>query len=177
MIRKSRLGGRESTALSYARRSIEALKKATEDKKNNEATINLAWFRLVCPVAELRDAGEALRLARELTARSPERADSWTILGAALYHGGDFQAALSAFQKARELDAAKFGFWDFYVAMAHWRLDHKQEAQACFDRAAAWMKGHPTTKLQHGIHSQAASVLKLPDPGPPSRTGQAAQAK
>jgi len=36
---------REATALPYARRSLTAFQQAAENKKNDAATVNLAWFR------------------------------------------------------------------------------------------------------------------------------------
>ena len=80
---KQPVPNRQANALSYARQALAASRKAAEHKDKNTATINLAWFYLVCPVVELRDPREAIRLARELTERAPKRADSWTILGAA----------------------------------------------------------------------------------------------
>ncbi len=158
-------GDRESTARAYARKALELFQKTAESKTDNATIVNLAWFRLTCPVAEFRDFGEAERLARELTSRSPERFDSWSILGASRYHNGDYPGSLSAFQKAREVDQAKFGFWDFYVAMAQWQLGEKPEAQASFERAAGWMKSNPGKKVAQGIRAQAASVLNLADRG------------
>ena len=120
---------REAAALPYASRALASFREAAKNQKLSAPTVSLAWFLLVGPSAELRNPGEAFRLARALSARAPERADSWTILAQACYHCGDDRAALSAFQIARGLDRTKFGFWDFYVAMAECRLGRMPEAQ------------------------------------------------
>jgi len=161
---KQPVPNRQTIALSYARQALATSRKAAEHRDNNSATINLAWFYLVCPVAELCDARESLRLARGLTERSPERADSWTILGAAAYNCGDHQSALSAFQNARQLDSRPFGFWDFFVAMAESQSGHETEARLAYDRAQSWLKTIPTRKMYDRLHAQAATVLKLPVP-------------
>jgi eukaryotic-like serine/threonine-protein kinase len=170
-------GSRQAVALPYAKRALAVFEEAAKDKKTTSGTINLAWFRLVCPVVALRNPGAALRLARELTTKAPKRADSWTILGAALYHGGQCQAALDAFDEARKLDGEKFGFWDFYVAMANWDLGHNEEARAGFGRAQEWMKRNPTSNLYERIRAQAESVMNSADSQPVIERGHEPDAK
>jgi hypothetical protein len=96
-----------------------------------------------------------------LTERAPKRADSWTISGAAAYHCGDFQAALTAFQNARKLEGKSLGFWDFLVAMVESQLGHKAEARLSFDRAQSWMRNNATNKMHRQLQAQAASLLNL----------------
>jgi tetratricopeptide (TPR) repeat protein len=155
---------RHTTAVSYAKRAFATYKSAATHENNNAATINLAWFCLVCPVVELRHTREALKLAQELTQRSPARADSWTIWGAAAYHCGDHQHALKPLQRARELDGQSFGFWDFFVAMAEWQLGHQNEARVTYDRAQGWIKKKPPSKMHQLVYAQATTLLKLPTP-------------
>jgi tetratricopeptide (TPR) repeat protein len=155
--------GRKDSALPYARRALEIFQKAAENKKSNAATINLAWFRLTCPIAELCDADEAMRLARDLTKRSPERGSSWSILGAACYYSADLKGAVSAIQKARTLDKQFDGVCDFIAAMANWKLGDKQGARSCFVRAQNWMNTNKTTAQHRRIRSQAAALMGLPD--------------
>ncbi len=158
---------RAAVALSYAQRARQVFTNAADSGKNDAATINLVWFLSVFPIAEVRDTARAARLARELSKRSPTRSDSWTILGAACYYSGDWQESLAAFQKAFELEQGKIKYWDFYRAMTEWRLDHKEEARKCFDRAQGWMKSNPTTQLHTRIRAEAAALLGLPDPVTP----------
>jgi eukaryotic-like serine/threonine-protein kinase len=152
---------RQALALPYAKRALATYKLAAEHKDKHTATIHLAFFYLMCPAVELCDPREAIRLARGLTAGSPARADSWTTLGAAAYYCGNYQLAISAFDRARQLDSKSFGYWDFYVAIVESDLGHKTEAHRAYDRAEAWMKNNVTNKLHEQLHSQAASVLKL----------------
>ena len=100
--------------------------------------------------------------------KAPERADSWTMLGAALYHRGEHQPALKAFQKGRELDGRKFGFWDFYVAMAESGLGRKEDARASYARALEWMKRNHTSKLHERLRAQAKSVINSREKATPS---------
>jgi eukaryotic-like serine/threonine-protein kinase len=163
---------RQAAASPYAKRALEAFERAAADKTTTGPVVNLAWFRLACPAVALRDVREALRLAKELTANAPARADSWSILGAALYYHGDQKSALGAFEKARQLDPAKFGAWDFYAAMAHLMLGEKSEAKACYDRAERWIKQNRHSKTHERIQSEASTLLNLRDPAAHSGSGQ-----
>ncbi len=163
---------RQATALPYAKRALEAFEKAAMDKTTTAPVVNLAWFRLVCPAVAVRDLREALRLAKELTVKAPARADSWSILGAALYYNGVQKSALDAFEKARQLDPGKFGAWDFCVAMVQLKLGEKAQAQECYDRAARWMKQNPHSKMHERIQAEAGSLLNVRDPATASKSGQ-----
>jgi tetratricopeptide (TPR) repeat protein len=155
---------REATALSYATEALGAFKQATaESKRSGSTMIKLAWFRLLSPVAHLRDPVEALALMREAAGRSPRDPLCSAMLGVALYHNGELKPALAEFQKSRQLDPAKFGVWDFYAAMTHWRLGQKSEARTCFDRAEHWMDANPTTATYKRIRASASALLELPN--------------
>jgi eukaryotic-like serine/threonine-protein kinase len=155
---------RKGAALPYAKRALEAFQQAVESQTtHNLATINLIWFRLDCPIADLGDTALAMRLARDLLTRSPDRPDSWSTLGTACFYSADLKGALSAFRKAREFDKQSYGGWEFFAAMAHWKLGDKQEARSCFDRAQKWMMTNQITDQHRRVRKEAAAVLGLPD--------------
>ncbi len=155
---------REARALSYATDALGAFKEATAlSKRSGPTMINLAWFRLVSPAADLRDPALALELMREASGKSPRDPLCSAMLGVALYHNGELKPALAEFEKSRQLDLAKFGVWDFYAAMTHWRLGQKSEARACFDRAEHWMDTNPTAATYRRIRASASALLELPD--------------
>ncbi len=54
----------------------------------------------------------------------------------------------------------------FFVAMAHWHLDRKQEARRWYDKAVAWMdEKNPENPYLQRFRKEAAKTLGLPDEG------------
>jgi tetratricopeptide (TPR) repeat protein len=151
--------GRRASALAYARSAMEAYEKAASDKRDVEATINLAWFLLAGPIQELKDAHQAQQLMREVTGRSSPPPMSWAVLGAAKYYCDDLPGAAAALEAARRLDPRQFGFWDFYVAMIHARQGRKDSARACFDRAESWIKVNGMQRKHERIRRESATLL------------------
>ncbi len=164
---------RQATALPYAKRALEAFEQAAKIQTTTAPVINLAWFRLACPVVALRDVREAFRLAQEVAAKAPARADSWSILGAALYYNGDQKAALDAFGKSRELDPGKFGVWEFCAAMAHLKLGERAEAQAMLrPRGELDQTESALEDARAGSGGGGEIAPSERDPATPSRTSQ-----
>ena len=158
-------GGRRCPRLAYVKQAASRLfQKAAENKKRRSQQPSTSpGFGLACPLPELCDNADAMRLARDLTKRFPERWNCWSILGVAYYYSADPKQAVSAFQKARELNNQNIGVWDFIAAMANWKLGNAQEARASFDRAQNWMTQNQNEAPQRRIRAQSAAVMGLPD--------------
>jgi hypothetical protein len=62
--------------------------------------------------------------------------------GAAHYRNGDHKAAIAALETARRLWTGDDSLDWFFLAMAHWRLGHRDRARMCFDRGVQWMDKH-----------------------------------
>jgi tetratricopeptide (TPR) repeat protein len=153
--------GRRAAALAYARKAIEAYERAASNPQDVVGKINLAWFLLTGPIQELKDAHRAERLMREATGRSSPPQNSWAVRGAAKYYCEDLPGAAAALEAERRLNPRQFGFWDFYVAMIHARQGRKDDARACFDRAASWMKINGMQRQHERIRRESAAVLGL----------------
>jgi tetratricopeptide (TPR) repeat protein len=69
-----------------------------------------------------------------------KEAGHWNTLGVAQYRAGDFKAAIEALNKSMELRKGGDSFDWFFLAMAHWRLDKKDEARKWYERAVQWME-------------------------------------
>ena len=63
-------------------------------------------------------------------------------LGVAQHRNGNWQGSIEAVQKSMELRQGGDSFDWFFLAMAHWQLDHKQEARVWYDKAVEWMDKH-----------------------------------
>ncbi|MHC4817186.1 MAG: tetratricopeptide repeat protein, partial [Planctomycetota bacterium] len=98
-----------------------------------------ARLRAVCPDARFHDPVRAVEAATKAVERSPAHATGWQALGMAQYRAGDMEAALAAFDRAMEQRNGGDSFEWFFVAMAHRRLGHDDDAQHWYDRAVEWM--------------------------------------
>ena len=167
---------REAVTRSYSERARDVLRQAA-DSGNITGAMDLCRFLVIAPLKEFRDAALAAQLARQLIAKSPTDADPWLLLGSALYRAGDWKGAVAAFEKGAELNHGKIDVADFFVAMAHWRLDHKEQARHYFDRCVGWLGSNQTDAVPQVIRAEAAALLGLPERGPPGSPGQTAQIK
>ena len=109
----------------------------------------------------VRDPRTAVALARQLVKQLPKNANYWSTLGVAYYRAGDWKAAAVALEKSRELRKGEGNFDWFFLAMAHWRLDNKDQARRWYDRAAAWLEKHPKVERVHypGLKSHPQHAL------------------
>jgi tetratricopeptide (TPR) repeat protein/predicted Ser/Thr protein kinase len=101
---------------------------------------NLAELFTIAPDEQYRDAVRAVPLARKAVALHPQPGGCWNTLGITLYRAGDWNAAVNALEKSRELRQGGDWYDWFFLAMAHWRLGHKEEARRWYDQAIAWME-------------------------------------
>jgi tetratricopeptide (TPR) repeat protein len=126
----------------------------------------LASFLATCPDATLRDPAQAVKIARAATTAMPLLGPAWDTLGVALYRAGDWTAAIAALEKSIELDPAqeKQNVTNrLFLAMCHWRLDHKDEARKWHARALKGMETlkAPTEELCR-FRDEAAGLLGKP---------------
>jgi tetratricopeptide (TPR) repeat protein/tRNA A-37 threonylcarbamoyl transferase component Bud32 len=137
----------------------------------------LARLLTTCPEPNLRDTPRALEAARKAVELAPQAVMTWEALGWAEYRAGNWQASITALEKAIALlpkDREGGDGWQlFFLAMAHWQLGHRDEARKLYDRAARWMARNGVTNEQLlGFQAEAAGVLKIDYPSktkPPSK--------
>jgi uncharacterized protein HemY len=92
-----------------------------------------------------RDPQRSVELARKAVEQVPEDGSYWDTLGVAFYRAGKWQDAIDALQKSEELLPGEvLSSNAFFLAMAHWQLDQKEEARQWYDRAAEWMDHNRT---------------------------------
>jgi tetratricopeptide (TPR) repeat protein len=122
----------------------------------------LAWVLATCPEARLRDPARARAAATKAVELQPKDARFWQSLGWAEYQTGNWQAAIRALDKVKELGSPGDSLEWFPLAMAHWKLGHKDEARRWYDRAVEWMdKNNPRGPLLRRTRAEAAELLGI----------------
>jgi serine/threonine protein kinase/WD40 repeat protein len=148
------------------------------DPKNAVYQNDLAWLRANCPDPKQRDLAQALEMAKKAVTLSPDRAPMHHTLGVAYYRVGAWKEAIAALQTSRELRDGGDSYEAFFLAMAHWQMGRKDEAQRWYAKAVQWIEEHE----QHGlntvdekdkelelrsIRTEAAELLGTPPRAPP----------
>jgi tetratricopeptide (TPR) repeat protein len=123
-----------------------------------------AWFLAACPDVQFRDPRRALVLAKKAVALAPGDLRYRSTLGAAHYQAGEFQQAidlLTAGQDQTEDPVEDF----FFLAMAHQKLGHTEEARRWYDKAVQTMKKDQWTEQEYGqLRTEAEQLLEIKQP-------------
>ncbi len=146
--------GQLDEAIAYFKKAIAL------DPKVAHAHNNLADILANAADAKLRDPVQAVALAKKATELYPKSWMGWGTLGEACYRTGQWQEAITALDKALALLKSDNAEAFLFLAMAHHRAGHKDEAQKWYDKGIAWMNKHATkdpTLLRY--RNEAASVL------------------
>src|SRR5262249_15747682 len=142
----------------YAVRARETLRRAVEAGDDPAAPYFLAWFLTTCPVAELRDPPEAIRIAHGIIDRAPGSWVAWATLGAAQYRDHSPRDAVIALEHAAELNRGDLMHYGFFLAMAYHRLEEADRARECFDRADRRLQGIRDEEILR-LRAEAARFL------------------
>jgi tetratricopeptide (TPR) repeat protein len=122
---------------------------------------SLAWLLANCPVTTLRDPARAVKLAETAVDVDPKRSSSWNTLGAANFRMGQWGAAIDALEKSVILSGGGDSSDWFFLAMANWQADDKDEARECFDRAVEWMdQQKPHDAELNLLRDEAGALLR-----------------
>jgi serine/threonine protein kinase/tetratricopeptide (TPR) repeat protein len=122
----------------------------------------LAWLLATCPEEKFRDGRRAVAMAKLALAAAPRNGGYWQTLAWAHYRASEWQPAVTAMEKVKQLGSPGDSFEWFLLAMAHWRLGNKQDARRWYDRAVAWMDQHaPTDPELRMFRTEATQLLGL----------------
>jgi serine/threonine protein kinase/tetratricopeptide (TPR) repeat protein len=189
-------------ALSASNRPLEAdeaRRKMVELAPNNAGTLNnLAWSFATFADASARNATLAVELAKKGIELDPQNEQLSNTLGVAYYRAGKWQDAIEWLEKSMKIrisgnvgDPSNRGFdqllklrhggdsfdW-FFLAMAHWQLDHKDEARKWHAKAVEWMdanKPHDQELLR--FRAEADELIKNETISPDQDQGVKPEAK
>ena len=156
------------------RRACEDLLKRFGTKADHAQSNSIAWTCVLAPDAAVY--GEALvHLAEAGVAGRPERgrerSEVLNTLGAALYRAGRFEEAIRRLNESiQALDGGDVPKGFAFLAMAHHRLGHRDEAKRWLDKLAAYQpKAGVRFLLGRRGDPHPASRGRIADPGKPSR--------
>src|SRR4029450_4177385 len=116
-----------------------------------------AWELATSPVLQFRDGGLAVELATKAVELSPQGRRHWNTLGVAHYRAGNWKGAVTALERSVEFRRPGDSFDSYFLAMAHWQLDEKDEARKWYEQAVEWMeKNKPEDEELKRFREEAA---------------------
>jgi WD40 repeat protein/tetratricopeptide (TPR) repeat protein len=118
---------------------------------------DVAYLCALTPDA-LEDPARAVKLAERAVAKSPGFDDALRALGATLYRAGSYEKAINTLEEAMRLRSKFPGGktvqeW-FFLAMAHHRLRHTEEARRWLDKANTFLDKEKPANWQERIEWQ-----------------------
>jgi serine/threonine protein kinase/Tfp pilus assembly protein PilF len=170
--------GRRQEAKPAYRAALELLQKLEampHEDRDAENSYRLAVFLATCADPEQRDPPRAVELCKKAIEqwpvyreKHPERTllkqpiRYWQALGYSHYRAGDWNAALTALENSIQGVSNEDGSSQFFLAMAHWQLGHKQKAHEWYDQAVALMEKYdPLDADLRRRRAEAAQLLGL----------------
>jgi serine/threonine protein kinase len=127
-----------------------------------------AMFHVDCPVASARDVAKAVAAAKQAVTEAPSERRFWNTLGMAQVRAENWLEAAKALQKSMDLSKGGDPYdWLFLAMIAQQRGDSNQ-ALSWYEKSNQWIDSHPVmTDDLLRYRAEAASVLRLKDPGRP----------
>ena len=123
----------------------------------------MAWLLTTCPDRSVWNPDRAIEYATKAVAIAPKEGMYWNTLGVAQYRAGQFNEAITTLTKSMELRSGGDAFDWFFLAMAQWQLNNKDEARTWYDKAVEWTeKNKPGDEELLRFRAEAAELLEIP---------------
>ena len=158
---------RRSQVSAYDRRLRSLLREAVRRSADSpEAQNALAWFLATSADPRLRDAPQAVELARHAVNRAPHLGHHWNTLGVAYGRAGGWADALTALNRSVKLRGPESDSHDwFFLAMGSCHLEDQAQARRWWEKGVQWMdKNAPTNDDLRCFCGEAANLTGLPVP-------------
>ena len=99
-------------------------------------------------------------------------------LGVARYRAGDYRGAVADLEKSVKLRGGGDSIDFFFLAMAHWRLGHTDQARTWYADATAWMDRRAADNPELlRFRTEAGALLGVPAPTTRPTTAAASPAR
>jgi serine/threonine protein kinase len=127
-----------------------------------------AWTLATAPDATIRQPSRAVELAHEALRYAPAHAEMWTTLGVACCRAGDWKDGIAALQQSETLAPGRFtGVNGFFLAIAHWQVEARDEARQWYDKGvAAAERKKPNDRVLTNFRVEAERLLGDSDGSP-----------
>jgi len=115
-----------------------------------------------------RELHRALSMAERAVALAPGEALYLNTLGVVQYRAGQYAAAIATLERSLAAGRGQTDAFDlFFLAMAHHRLGHRDQARASYDRAVHWSGEQKSLDQRYakelaGFRAEAEAVLAGP---------------
>jgi tetratricopeptide (TPR) repeat protein len=130
-------------------------------RKTLELTKNLAWLRVTFADTRFWDPAEAATLVNDVLAQTPGDGDAWNTLGVVQYRQGRWEEAIATFGKSMELRKGGSSHDYYFLAMASWRLGHRDDAIRWYQKAADWTAKNPPESAElKRFRAEADALMK-----------------
>jgi tetratricopeptide (TPR) repeat protein len=105
-----------------------------------DSQYTLVWHRRGGCYFQLDQWDKAIADSLKAVALAPKEAICWKQLGKAQYRAGDWNAAVTSLDKSREVGQGGDAIDWLFLAMAHRKLDHPDQARQAYEQAVAWLE-------------------------------------
>jgi len=161
------------------REANEARRQMARLVPANAATLNhLAWQLATSDDPDMLDASVAVELATRGLKLEPKNTMLPNTLGVAHFRAGNLQDSIDWLTESGARNHGLEGFDWFFVAMAHWRLGHKDEAHQWHAKAIEWMDtNRPTNHELVRFRAEAEELMKRDDSEPAESPSEKTEAR
>ena len=133
--------------------------------ENADALNNASWAAVRQPGADAAASQRALRQAEAACRLIPDRANYLNTLGVAYYRVGAWQAAAAALERSMGLQQGGNACDWLFLAMAHWKLGHKEDARQWYKQAVLWIdKNKSQDEELSRFRAEARALFELQSP-------------
>jgi serine/threonine protein kinase len=143
-------------------------KKLQEEMLRRSLPSSAAWFKnqlarhlVMCADPRVRDAARAAKYIEEAIASKPETWQSWNTLGMVRYRNGDWTGAITAMEKASQMNHSTDAGDFLFQAMAYWHLDKPGQARKSFQTGVRVMQqgARYNKKVWQSSRAEAETLL------------------
>jgi tetratricopeptide (TPR) repeat protein len=128
-----------------------------------------AWHKRGICYYQLNQWDKAIADNLKAVGLAPKEASCWKQLGKAQYRAGDWKAAVTALDTSRELGQGGDAVGWLFLAMAHRKLGHPDDARQAYEQAVGWLEKNKETLEQdtgyaeevRRLRTEAEEVLEL----------------
>jgi tetratricopeptide (TPR) repeat protein len=161
------------------READQARRKMVELAPKNAGSLNnLAWGFATSADASARNASLAVELARKGIELEPGNVFLPNTLGVAHYRAGNWQDAIEWLTKSMEVRSGGDSLDWFFLAMAYWQLDNKDEARKWHVKAVEWTDANkPNNQELLRFRTEAENLIKEETPVTDQESGVKPEAK